>query len=144
MLRRKGRVAEEGYPWTPGKGARRTKEGDSGPGGRSRMRSDRRWPDSKEVSSVSTPSSGSSKAKVALGNLHIFILKANLQNQHNYPYLTGEETEAQREDMSCPGQQGPGPRPPGHLGSCGSPPRCSPAARCPRTGWCSSCGTSGS
>ena len=55
-------MAEEGYPWTPGKGARRTKEGDCGPGGRSRMRSDRRWPDSEEVSSVGTLSSGSSKA----------------------------------------------------------------------------------
>ena len=43
-------MAEEGHPWTPGKGARRTKEGDSGPGGRSGMRSDRRWPDSTEVS----------------------------------------------------------------------------------------------
>lgn len=27
-------MGEEGYPWTPGKGDRRTKEGDSGPGGR--------------------------------------------------------------------------------------------------------------
>lgn len=31
-----------------------------------------------------------------------------------------------------------------HLGSSGSPPRCSPAARCPRRAWCSICGWTGS
>ena len=62
LLRREGRVGEEGCPWTPGKGDRRTKEGDNGPGGRPGRRSDRRWLDSKEVSSVRTLSSGSSKA----------------------------------------------------------------------------------
>ena len=42
-------------------------------------------------------------------DIQYFILKANSRGQHNYPYLTSEETEAQREDMS--GAAGPDPAP---------------------------------
>lgn len=42
-------------------------------------------------------------------DIQYFILKANSRGQHNYPYLTGKETEAQREDMS--GAAGPRPAP---------------------------------
>lgn len=42
-------------------------------------------------------------------DIQYFILKANSRGQHNYPYLSGKETEAQREDMS--GAAGPGPAP---------------------------------